>query len=169
MADLDRFVALGYLHRPVEKLVSLDAGCGTGLAGVEMKRRGFGVIDGFDLSKEMTDCAEETGAFRDLKSGVDLNIDQPNVFSRQYDLLVCCGVLTLGHVEPEAMRRLAEYLRPGGIMIVSTRNSYLEDGAFAKAHARLKEEGCYREIACLPNAWYIAEEGAHYWICQRPE
>ena len=133
-----------------------------------MKKRGFGVIDGFALSEEMPDCAREAGAFRDLKGDVDLNVDAPNVFSRTYDLLVCCGVLTLGHVEPEAMRRLAEYLRPGGIMIVSTRNSYLEDGEFAKAHARLQAEGHYREIACMPNAWYIAEDGAHYWLCQRP-
>ena len=41
--------------------VILDAGCGTGLAGVELAERGFKTIDGMDLSPEMLDVAREKG------------------------------------------------------------------------------------------------------------
>ena len=47
----------------------LDAGCGTGLAGVELARRGATTIDGLDLSPGMLERARATGAYRDLDTG----------------------------------------------------------------------------------------------------
>ena len=41
--------------------VVLDAGAGTGLAGVELAKRGFGVIDAIDLSQGMLDEAKGKG------------------------------------------------------------------------------------------------------------
>ena len=167
IADLATFVTRGYLHRPLKDVHALDAGCGTGLVGVYLKKRGFGQVDGFDLSSEMTDCAQETGAYSTLKAGIDLNTDQPNPFGRTYPLLVCCGVLTLGHVEPQSLRRLAEYVEPDGCMIISTRNSYLQDGEFEKVSATFEAEGLFERLSCMPDAWYIKEEGAHYWIYRK--
>ncbi|MCI4664286.1 MAG: class I SAM-dependent methyltransferase [Neomegalonema sp.] len=167
ITDLSLLVTRSYLHKKPQQTTVLDAGCGTGLVGVNLKKRGFGRVDGFDLSSEMTDIAKSTEAYFALKGGVDLNRDQPNWFGRTYELLVCCGVLTLGHVAPTSLRRLANYLEPGGCMIVSTRNSYLADGSFAEVSAQLQAEGVLNELFCVPDAWYIEEEGAHYWIYQR--
>ncbi|EKV27387.1 hypothetical protein C882_1889 [Caenispirillum salinarum AK4] len=44
----------------------LDAGCGTGLVGVELATRGFPVVDGLDISPEMLGEARAKGVYRDL-------------------------------------------------------------------------------------------------------
>ena len=169
ISDFAAFIARAYLRQPFKNISVLDAGCGTRLVGVHLKKRGFQQVDGFDLSPEMTDCAKETGAYGELRSGVDLNQDQPNPLGKTYDLLVCCGVLTLGHVEPESLGRLATYLAPGGCMIISTRNSYLDDGAFEKVSEQLENDGVFESLTCAPDAWYIEEEGAHYWVYRKKE
>ncbi|EAU41354.1 hypothetical protein FP2506_01265 [Fulvimarina pelagi HTCC2506] len=168
IADVATAVARGYIKRPIEEIRVLDAGCGTGLAGIELKKRGFKDVDGFDLSAEMTEIAAETGAYDKLAADVDLNVDHKNPLKTRYDLMVCCGVLTLGHVEPESLLRLADYMNEGGVMVISTRNSYLEGCDYRDVAERYVKEGKLESLGCLPNADYIEEEGAHYWIYRKP-
>ncbi|MAU97405.1 MAG: SAM-dependent methyltransferase [Fulvimarina sp.] len=167
IASMAVMVADSFLGRAPKAIRVLDAGCGTGLAGLELKRKGFEAIDGFDLSQEMCDIANDTGVYRELAANVDLNVDQAPVFARGYDLIVCCGVFTLGHVEPDGLKRLASYLSDGGYLIVSTRKSYFEGTDFDSATARIEAEGVLERVATLKNAAYIAEEGAHYWIYRK--
>ncbi|MEN3793535.1 class I SAM-dependent methyltransferase [Fulvimarina sp. MAC3] len=168
IADVATTVARGYLKRPLKEIRVLDAGCGTGLAGIELKKRGFVDVDGFDLSAEMTEIADNTGAYDKLVADVDLNVDHENPLKQRYDLMVCCGVLTLGHVEPEALLRLADYLNEGGVMVVSTRNSYLKGCDYRGTADRFVKSGKLESLGCLPDADYIEEEGAHYWIYRKP-
>ncbi|MCQ0987852.1 class I SAM-dependent DNA methyltransferase [Jiella marina] len=164
IASIALMVADSFLGKPAKSIRVLDAGCGTGLAGIELKMKGFDVIDGFDLSQEMCDIAEKTEAYAELAGNVDLNRDDKPVFNRTYDLIVCCGVFTLGHVEPEALTRLAEYLSDDGYMVVSTRNSYLEDTDYEDVGKLIEKQGTLHLVTKLPDARYIAEEDAHYWV-----
>lgn len=167
VASIASLMALSYLNTEPDSVRILDAGCGTGLGGIALKQRGFQAIDGFDLSQEMIIEAQKTGIYDDLKGGVDLNASGLRVFDRAYDLVVCCGVFTLGHVEPLALCNLARFLTRDGYLIVSTRNSYLETSDFELVGTRLVSDGCLREVLCMPDARYIAEEDAHYWVYQR--
>ncbi|MCB8836996.1 class I SAM-dependent methyltransferase [Aurantimonas sp. VKM B-3413] len=164
VASLAAMVADSFLGKPPAEIKVLDAGCGTGLAGIELTKKGFTAIDGFDLSQEMVDIARRAEIYGKLEGGVDLNKDQPNPLGETYEMIVCCGVFTLGHVEPMALKRLAGYLADGGYLIVSTRNSYLDDTQYKKDSEAVEREGILHLVTMLPDARYIAEEGAHYWV-----
>ena len=77
-----------------------DAGCGTGLVGVELKKYGFSNFYGADLSQKLLDLVP-TGLYQKLNK-VDLNKtiqEQDNSF----DAVMCVGTITFGHVKPPAL------------------------------------------------------------------
>lgn len=95
----------------------LDAGCGTGLVGVELQRRGAGTIDGVDVSPGMLEQARVTGAYRDLREA-DLTaaLELPD---DRYDVVVCVGTLTHAHVGPSAIAEFVRVIRPGGYLVAT--------------------------------------------------
>ncbi|RWN54088.1 MAG: class I SAM-dependent methyltransferase [Mesorhizobium sp.] len=169
VAELAGAVQTAYLAGQRNAIAILDAGCGTGLVGVELERLGFRLIDGFDLSEEMAEKARQTGVYRHAQGDVDLNGRLSDYSSASYDLTVCCGVLTLGHVRPDRLRELARVTRPNGFVIASTRKSYAETTSFEDQVRRLQDEGVLIPAQCLRNGRYVAEEDAHYWVFQVPK
>ena len=87
-------------HIPNKNIKILDAGCGTGLVGVELKNNGFNNFDGADFSQKMLDLVPENiyqNLFKiDLNKKVDINDDV-------YDGITCVGTFTFGHVNPPAI------------------------------------------------------------------
>src|SRR5690554_4905877 len=93
-----RIVAQALAERAPTDSPILDAGCGTGLVGAELKRHGFDTIDGIDISEDMLAVAAEKSLYRtlataDLTGTVDLPDDS-------YGGVVSAGVFTNGHVGP---------------------------------------------------------------------
>lgn len=165
VADLlaDPAVAAGL--PPRDRLRVLDAGCGTGLVGVELRRAGLPHVDGCDLSPEMVAAASRTGAYRVLRGGVDLHGPLDAVFPPAgYDVVTCCGVFTLGHVAPHALDQLVRVVRPGGHVVVSTRRSYLGASGFVDHVRDLERAGRLRLWRHHPDRDYIREEPASYWV-----
>ena len=147
----------------------LDAGCGTGLAGIALRNAGFVQVDGFDIAPAMTEKAEQTGAYRRLLADIDLNADDPGLgeFAETYDIVTCAGVFTLGHVAPEGLRHLFSLARPGGFVIVSTREDYLKKTDF-RGHAKHVEEGGQAAlVVTLPEAGYVGDDQADYWVFRK--
>ncbi|MER9139627.1 class I SAM-dependent methyltransferase [Mesorhizobium sp. M0830] len=169
VAEMAGAMQTAYLAGERNDIAILDAGCGTGLVGVELERLGFRLIDGFDLSEEMAEKARQTGVYRHARGDVDLNGHLSDYSSASYDLTVCCGVLTLGHVRPDGLRELARVTRPNGFVIASTRKSYVEATSFEDQVRRLLDEGVLIQAQCLRNGKYVAEEDAHYWVFRVPE
>lgn len=141
----------------------LDAGCGTGLVAVALKDRGYQVIDGCDISEDMAKEARATGAYRQVLGTVDLCGSLDAYADRQYGAVVSCGVFTLGHVPPSALRQVARITRPGGVIAVSTRISYYEESDFAYECDRMAAAGLFKLVHKALNAPYIKDQGAHYW------
>lgn len=166
VAELAGAVQTAYLARQRTAIAILDAGCGTGLVGVELKRLGFRLIDGIDLSEEMVEQARQTRVYRDVRGGVDLNGPLSDYSSASYDIAVCCGVFTLGHVRPEGLRELARVTRPNGFIVASTRKSYAETASFEDEVRRLQDAGILVPAQRLNDGRYVAEEDAHYWVFQ---
>ena len=145
-------------------LAILDAGCGTGLVGVALAQKGYHQIDGCDLSPAMVEKARTTGAYRNLKGNIDLT--EPNNMNPDdhYDVVICCGTFTNGHLPPEALEELVRMAKPQGLVLVSTRKSYYDSTDFETVSTRLQQENKVKLLGRVMDAPYIAEEGAHYFV-----
>lgn len=141
----------------------LDAGCGTGLVGKALADRGVTRIDGFDLSDSMVEEARRTGVYRSLSGGVDMNLGLPDCPDDGYDASVCCGVFTLGHVPPQALRGLLRVTGPGGLVVLSTRKRYVSESGFDRYVRELADEGALKTVRHLEDAEYTVDEPGDYW------
>lgn len=164
VADIVAAMSDRLLRRSRDGVRVLDAGCGTGLVGKVLAERGFTYVDGFDLSHQMIAAADLTGAYRTLRGGVDMNQPLDATFPTDgYDVAVCCGVFTVGHVANDSLQQLIAAVRPRGVIVVSTRNSYLSGSGFTEYVDHVVRAGRVRLHERRSNAPYIDEEGASYW------
>ena len=103
----------------VQGLRVLDVGCGTGRHALPMAANGAQVV-GLDPTPEMLyrawQKAQTKGLNVDLREG---SIDALDVRLGEFDLVLCC--LVLSHVADlaGAIVKLASHIRPGGRLIVS--------------------------------------------------
>ena len=142
MGLLDQQVKRLWPQADRSKLRVLDAGCGTGLGGERLLELGYRNIVGFDLSDEMIAQAERKNVYTQLISGVDLTKPlTPQIKLDQFDLVVCVGVLTLGHVPPSGVQQLLEVLRSGGIVALNARELYVQDTDFDRYCEQLEIDG----------------------------
>ncbi|RMI14804.1 class I SAM-dependent DNA methyltransferase [Sinorhizobium meliloti] len=163
VAELAGAVQAAYIGRRRAATAILDAGCGTGLVGIQLEHLGFRLIDGFDPSETMAVMARDTGAYRKVEGDVDLNRSLSGYSSASYDMTVCCGVFTLGHVRPDGLRELARVTRPNGFVIVSTYKSYAGAKTFEDEVLSLQGAGVLAPAHCLFTGSFLGEEKAHYW------
>jgi predicted TPR repeat methyltransferase len=162
--DIVKAVATSYFRG---EITILDAGCGTGLVGIGLKQRGFAIIDGIDLTNEMANLARQTGAYRHLNGGIDLNLPPSALPELPYDIVVSSGMFTHGHVEPAALLSLVDYCRKGGFVIVSTRASYAETTQFETFLNDKVLSLDVQLVFCVRDARHIKEESGHYWVLRR--
>jgi predicted TPR repeat methyltransferase len=87
-------------HAKNKDIKIYDAGCGTGLVGVELKKFGYNKYDGADLSQKLLDLVPKN-LYQNL-SKVDLN--KPiDLNDNTYDAVMCVGTFTFGHVKSKAL------------------------------------------------------------------
>ncbi len=140
----------------------LDAGCGTGLVGVELARLGYDDIDGVDYSPDMLAEADKKEVYTRLEE-VDLT-DELDLPSDHYDAVTCVGTFTLGHVGPSALGELIRVTRPGGHLCFSVRDEAWERDEYAAALQALTGQGRWTEVS-VEVVPYIEEEGSTCHIC----
>lgn len=141
----------------------LDAGCGTGLVGKALLKRGYLLVDGGDLSPEMIECARKTGAYNELESYIDLTQRNTVYRNNQYDVVVCCGTFTGGHLPPTGLEELLRITKTQGLVVISTRKSYYDSTDFEATYIRLQQEKRLKLLHCLVEAPYLEIEDAHYF------
>lgn len=147
----------------------LDAGCGTGLVGVELEKLGFPSIFGCDLSDEMVGKAEGTGTYRELHGGINLEEPVTCFGKTRFDAILSCGVFTLGHVAPEALLNLVPLLKEDGVIVLSTRQRYTQDHDFEAWCRKQEKAGTLTLSEVVIGAPYISDEKADYWIIRPPQ
>ena len=122
-----------------QNLEILDAGCGTGLAGIALAQLGAKKLDGVDLSPGMLDIARKAGVYRHLDTA-DLStrlVHQDN----QYDAVACVGTLTQGHVGPVALDEFVRIVKPGGLIVATVLGYIYESGGYAAKIESLNNQG----------------------------
>lgn len=166
VAELAGVAQLGYAEQSREELRVMDAGCGTGLTGVALRAAGFRKIDGFDISPEMVAESRATGAYDTLITGTDLNLPDAGLgyWAETYDIVTCVGVFTLGHVGPEGFEHLVAITKPGGFLVTSARDDYVEETGIAGYLANLEGESRIETLQHLSGARYVGPDRADYWV-----
>ncbi|KAH8725703.1 S-adenosyl-L-methionine-dependent methyltransferase [Phaeosphaeriaceae sp. PMI808] len=153
-----RGLSLNHLQTQKEALNNLaivDAGCGTGLVGIELAKFGAKDIDGLDISNGMLEVALKTGKYKDLKIA-DLTTRLP-VGDGTYDALTCCGTFTHGHLGPEPLGEFVRVVKIGGIVVATIRGKHWEDMGFEVEVKRLKNGG---KVEVVENNLHIWRTGA---------
>lgn len=125
-----------YLPRGASPL--LDAGAGTGLIGEWLGIMGYPHVEALDISEGMLARAAGKGAYKALHR---LALGGPLPFANaSFAGIVSAGVFTSGHVGPEGLDELIRICRPGGVIVLTVKNT-LWDQAFAARVAELQTWG----------------------------
>jgi predicted TPR repeat methyltransferase len=117
----------------------LDAGCGTGLVGAALAARGFGSVDGLDLSPAMIRQARRRRVYHDL-GPADLSRSVPGARAK-FDVVTCVGALAPGHLGPDALGGLVRATVAGGYVVAAVGEETWTGGGYEAQVAGLAEQG----------------------------
>ncbi len=127
----------------------LDVGCGTGVGGVELRRRGPWPIDGLDLSPEMLAKAADKvdgGGQPVYRQLFEANVLEPlNVGDVRYGGVISIGTFTHGHVGPDAIDQLVSLVRPGGLLALGVNEAFYARADFGQHFDQMVSGGFITE------------------------
>lgn len=133
----------------IGELKTLDAGCGTGLVGVELAALGAKNIDGLDLSPGMLGVARKTGAYDDL---AEADLTKPiGKDDGYYDVVTCVGTFTKSHVPSSALNELIRVVKTGGLVVATVLDSIWVSDGF---EAEVKQLGGSGKVKVLGTDWF---------------
>jgi predicted TPR repeat methyltransferase len=137
-----------------------DAGCGTGLVGVELKKYGFSNFFGADLSQKLLDLVPKD-LYQKLDK-VDLNkiIPEKDNF---FDVVMCVGTFTFGHVKPSALDEFIRITKNKALICFTINEGIYEEYGFDKKIDQLKNDNKWKEIEFFKSN-YIASKDVNAWL-----
>ena len=137
-----------------------DAGCGTGLVGEELKKYDYKNFHGADLSKKLLDSVPEKLYQKLIK--VDLN--QPiNIKDNFYDVVMCIGTFTFGHVKPNALDEFIRITKNEGFICFTINEGIYAEYGFDKKIENLKKSNKWKEFEFFKSN-YIASKDVNAWL-----
>ena len=154
-------VAVLKKYAPSKDIKILDAGCGTGLVGIELKKYGFSNIDGADLSQKLLNLVPK-GYYNKLEQ-VDLN--KPlKVENNIYDIVMCVGTFTFGHVKPPALDEFIRIIKKKGLICFTINEGIYEEYGFDKKIKELSNNKSWT-VKEFFKSDYIASKDVNAWLC----
>lgn len=109
----------------------LDAGCGTGLVGeclAQSALSGKFTVDGLDLTAGMLETARAKGVYQELEVA---DLTKPIARSDgSYDVVMCVGTLTKGHVGPSVFKEFVRVAATGGLVVTTVHAEIWESGGY---------------------------------------
>ena len=119
-------LALMARHLPRGAAPILDAGAGTGLIGEWLAIMGYPHVEALDISTGMLEQARAKGVYADLHN---LALGGVLPFADgHFAGIVSAGVFTSGHVGVEGLAELIRICRPGGVMVLTVKDTLWYDG-----------------------------------------
>jgi len=147
-------LALLARHLPRGAAPLLDAGAGTGLIGEWLAITGYPQVEALDISQGMLAKAAAKGVYSALHC---LALGGPLPFSdNAYAGIVSAGVFTSGHVGADGLDELIRICRPGGVIVLTVKDT-LWNAGFAQRIAALEAEG--RVVRAEETAPYVSMPG----------
>ena len=137
-----------------------DAGCGTGLVGVELKKYGFSNFYGADLSQKLLDLVPQN-LYKKLEK-VDLN-KSIKENDNTYDSIMCVGTFTYGHVKPPALDEFIRITKNNGLICFTINEGIHEEYGFDKKIQELNSSNTWHQIEFFKSD-YIASKDVNAWL-----
>ena len=137
-----------------------DAGCGTGLVGVELKKNGYTNFDGVDLSQKLLDLVPN-GLYKNL-SKADLNIPL-NIRDNEYGSVLCVGTFTFGHVKPQALDEFVRITKSKGLICFTVNEGIYKEYGFDKKISELTEKNLWKKNEFFKSN-YISSKDVNAWL-----
>ena len=141
-------------------ILIFDAGCGTGLVGIKLKEIGFVNFHGVDLSQTLLESIPKN-LYQKLEK-TDLN-NPIQIESNLYDVVMCVGTFTFGHVKARALDEFVRITKPGGLICFTINEGIYEDYGFDKKISDLKENNKWHEVEFFKSN-YIASKDVNAWL-----
>ena len=137
-----------------------DAGCGTGLVGLELKKNSFKNFHGADLSQTLLDTVPKDLYQKLVKVDLNKPIEVENNF---YGGVMCVGTFTFGHVKPNALDEFIRITKPGGFICFTINEGIHEEYGFDKKIDILKDSMKWEEVKFFKSD-YIASKDVNAWL-----
>jgi len=139
----------------------LDAGCGTGLVGIELKKYGYSNIEGIDFSQSMLDLVPRN-IYQKIEK-IDLN--KPLKFKNNiYDVVMCVGTFTYGHVKPHALDEIIRITKNKGLVCFTINEGIYEEYGFDKKIKELTNNKLWN-VKEFFKSNYITTKDVEAWLC----
>jgi len=139
----------------------LDAGCGTGLVGIELKKYGYSNIEGVDFSQSMLDLVPQN-IYQKIEK-IDLN--KPLKFKHNiYDVVMCVGTFTYGHVKPHALDEIIRITKNKGLICFTINEGIYEEYGFDRKIKELTNNRSWN-VREFFKSDYITTKNVEAWLC----
>ena len=137
-----------------------DAGCGTGLVGLQLKKFGYKNFHGADLSQKLLDTVTKNLYQKLFK--VDLN-KSIELYNNLYDTVMCVGTFTFGHVKPNALDEFVRITKPGGLICCTINEGIYKEYGFDDKILEIKKNNKWEELEFFKSD-YIASKDVNAWL-----
>jgi len=139
----------------------LDAGCGTGLVGIQLKKYSYLNIEGVDFSQSMLDLVPQN-IYKKIEK-IDLN--KPLKFKNNiYDVVMCVGTFTYGHVKPHALDEIIRITKNKGLICFTINEGIYEEYGFDKKIKELTNNKLWN-VKEFFKSNYITNKNVEAWLC----
>lgn len=139
----------------------MDAACGTGLTGVQLRSHGFKNVDALDGCPQMIEQAEKKHVYDTIVCAM-LGEKRLPFEDATYDMTMSCGACHLGHIPGCALIELSRITKPGGYMVFLYYQPDVKDRSYDiyDYAVRLESEGKWKVVEKqeIPKYW-IGEPG----------
>jgi len=139
----------------------LDAGCGTGLVGIELKKYGYSNIEGVDFSQNMLDLVPQS-IYKKIEK---INLNKALKFKDNiYDVIMCVGTFTYGHVKPQTLDELIRITKNKGFICFTINEGIYEEYGFDNKIKELSNNKSW-DVKEFFKSDYIITKDVDAWLC----
>ena len=147
-------------HSKNKDIKILDAGCGTGLVGIQLKKNGYLNIDGVDLSSKLLELVPPNYYKKLIQ--IDLN-KSLKIKDNSYDAILCVGTFTYGHVKPNALDEFIRISKNKALICFTINEGIYEKYGFDKKIKNLENNNAWK-IKDFFKSNYIASKDVNAWL-----
>ena len=138
----------------------LDAGCGTGLVGIQLKKNGYLNIDGVDLSNKLLELVPPNY----YKKLTQIDLNKPlKIEDNTYDAILCVGTFTFGHVKPNALDEFIRISKNKTLICFTINEGIYEKYGFDKKIKNLENNNAWKMKEFFKSN-YIASKDVNAWL-----